>query len=202
MCVVWVNYTAIGCRHPFMKYWQPLLAKTTATCCLWHPENERQWSINSFWSCIYDNQGITRIFVYISVLLPAFIGKNTIYSRWNTDTKLIDIANCSTSKSALLVAENAILIRYYQHTSNTRALYDSMDGPAGRLADNPPISDWLGVYHGILPKWAVRVTWWPGPPTWQLFGFDLDLYQSDGAQPLLTLLFAWRGYLEGFSQIA
>ena len=37
----------IGCRHPFIKYWQPLLAKTTATCSLPHPENERQPSFNN-----------------------------------------------------------------------------------------------------------------------------------------------------------
>jgi hypothetical protein len=29
-------------RHPFMRYWQRLLAKPTVTCSLQHPENERQ----------------------------------------------------------------------------------------------------------------------------------------------------------------
>jgi len=38
----WVIYFPIGCRHPFIKYWQPLLAQTTATCSLPHPENECQ----------------------------------------------------------------------------------------------------------------------------------------------------------------
>jgi len=109
----WVSYVPIGCRHPFMRYWQPLLAKTTATCSLRHPENERQQSVNSFRTCIFRDQGITRIFACITVLLTALLGKKTIHRRWNTDTKLIDIANCSTSKSTLLVAENAILIRYY-----------------------------------------------------------------------------------------
>jgi len=42
------SYIPIGCRHPFMRYWQPLMAKTTATCSLRHPENERQWSVNDF----------------------------------------------------------------------------------------------------------------------------------------------------------
>jgi hypothetical protein len=37
-----VSYVPIGCRHPFMRYWQPLLAKTTAKYSLQHPENERQ----------------------------------------------------------------------------------------------------------------------------------------------------------------
>jgi hypothetical protein len=37
-----------------------------------------------------------------------------------------------------MVAENFILIRYYYHTANARALYESIDGPAVRPADNPP----------------------------------------------------------------
>jgi len=44
----WVLYVPIGCRHPFMRYWQPLTRKTTMTCSLPHPENERQQSVNSF----------------------------------------------------------------------------------------------------------------------------------------------------------
>jgi hypothetical protein len=43
----WFNYVPIGCIHPFTKYWQPLMAKTTATCSLPHRENERQWSVNN-----------------------------------------------------------------------------------------------------------------------------------------------------------
>jgi hypothetical protein len=30
----WLIYVPIGCRHPFIKYWQPLLAKTTVKCSL------------------------------------------------------------------------------------------------------------------------------------------------------------------------
>jgi len=157
-----------------MRYWQPLLAKTTAKCSLQHPENERQRSVNSFRTCIVRNQGITRIFSCITVLLTALLGKNSIYRRWNTDTKLIDIAHCSTSQSSLMVAENLILIRYYEHTANTWALYESIDKPAVRPADNPPNSDGLGVYHGSVPEWAVRVHWRPGPPICQRFGLDPD----------------------------
>jgi len=109
----WVSYVPIGCRPPFMRYWQPLLAKTTATYSLRHPENERQWTVNSFRTSILRSQGLARIFACISVLLTILLGNNTIHRRWNTDTKLIDVANCSTSESTLLVAENAILIRYY-----------------------------------------------------------------------------------------
>jgi hypothetical protein len=148
----WVSYVPTGCRHTFMRYWQPLLAKTTAKCSLPHPENVRQRSVNSFSTCIFRNQGIVGIFTCITVILTTLLGKNTIYRRWNTATKLIAIANCSTSKSVSMVAENAILIRYYYHTANRRALYESMDRPAGRPADNPPNSDGLEVYRGTVPK--------------------------------------------------
>jgi len=43
----WVIYVPIGCRHPYTRYWQPLLGKTTVTCYMPHPENERQRSINN-----------------------------------------------------------------------------------------------------------------------------------------------------------
>jgi len=108
-----VSYVPISCRHPFMGYWQPLQTKTTARCSLRHPENERQPSVNSFRTCILRNQGIAQIFVCVTVLLTTLLGKNSIYRRWNTDTKSIDITHSSTSNSTLLVAENAILIRYY-----------------------------------------------------------------------------------------
>jgi len=44
----WVSYVPIGCRHPFIKYWQHLLAKTTATRSRRHPEDERQRSVHDF----------------------------------------------------------------------------------------------------------------------------------------------------------
>jgi hypothetical protein len=109
----WVSYLLIGFRHPFIRYWQPLLAKTTVTCSRWHPENDCQRSVNSVRTCILPNQGIVQIFACITVLLIALLGKHTIYWRSNTNTKLIDIANYSTNKSTLLVVENVILIRYY-----------------------------------------------------------------------------------------
>jgi len=35
----WLIYVPIGCRHPFIKYWKPLLAKTPVKWSLPHPEN-------------------------------------------------------------------------------------------------------------------------------------------------------------------
>jgi len=76
-----VSYVPIGCGYPVMRYWQPLLEKTTATCSLRHPENERQRSVNSLRTCIFRNEGIAWIFTCITVLLTALLGKNTIYGR-------------------------------------------------------------------------------------------------------------------------
>ena len=109
----WLIYVPIGCRHSFIEYWELLQAKTTAKCSLPHPENERQRSINSFSCSIFGNQVIVLIFVFITELLTTIIGKNTIYQRYNTDSKLIYIASCKTYKNIILVVENAILIRYY-----------------------------------------------------------------------------------------
>jgi len=109
----WVIYVPIGCRHPFNIYWQPVVAKTPATCSLLHPENERQRSVNSFSWCTLGDQGIVLIFVFINELLTALICKNTIFPRFNTDFKLIDIASCKACKNISLVVENTILIRYY-----------------------------------------------------------------------------------------
>jgi len=70
----WVIYVPIGCIHPFIKYWHPLLAKSTAKCSLPHPENERQRSGNSFSCCIFGNEVIALIFTFITELLTASIG--------------------------------------------------------------------------------------------------------------------------------
>jgi len=51
----WVIYFLNGCRHPFVRYWQPSLGKTTATYSLPHPENERQRSVNNLQLLILGN---------------------------------------------------------------------------------------------------------------------------------------------------
>jgi len=94
----WVIYLPIDCRHPSIKYWQPLLAKTTVTCSLPHPENERQHCVNSFSCCIFGNQGIVLISAFITELLTAVMDNNTMYPRYNTDSKSIDIASCKACK--------------------------------------------------------------------------------------------------------
>jgi len=170
----WLIYFPTGCSHPFIKYWQPLRAKTTATCSLPHPENERQRSVNSCSYCIFGNQGITPISAFVTELLSAVIDQKTMYQRYNTDIKLSDIASCKACKNISLVVDNAILIRCYSHTPKARALIESVDWPAGRPADNPPSSDGLGVHHRTIPEFTVRVYWRHGPPIWQRFGLDPD----------------------------
>jgi len=218
----WAIYVPIGWRHPFTRYWQPSLGKTTAiyslphpenehqqivikfqlpilsnSCSDWlqtsiyqmlaaftgkttatwslpHTENEHQWSANSFSSCILGNQGMARIFTFTTELLTAPRVRNTIYQRQNTDSKLIDIASYKAFKHISLVVENVILIGSYEETPKIGALYESMDGSAGRLADNQPNPDWLGVSHRTIPELMVRVDEQPGPQIWHRSSLDPD----------------------------
>ena len=96
-----------------MRYWYPLEANPTVTYSLPQPENDSQHSGNSVRSCIFGNEGIMWIFAHITDILTACKGKNTIYQRYNTDSKLIDIVHCKTYENSLLNVENAILVRYY-----------------------------------------------------------------------------------------
>jgi hypothetical protein len=99
----WLIDIPIGCRHPFIKYWQTLLAKTSVTCSLLHPENESQQCVNSFSCCIFGNQGIVSIFMFITELLTTMIGKNTIYQKLNTASKFMDIGSCKPWQNKSLV---------------------------------------------------------------------------------------------------
>jgi hypothetical protein len=54
-CAFWISYVLIGYRHPFFRYWLPLLAKTTASFSLPRPVNECQWSVNEFHLHIISN---------------------------------------------------------------------------------------------------------------------------------------------------
>jgi len=75
-CAFWIIYVLIGYRHPFLRYWLPLLAKTTATCSLPHPENERQQSVNNFYLDILGNLFSDWLQASIYQILAAFTGKN------------------------------------------------------------------------------------------------------------------------------
>jgi len=169
-----VIYVQIGCRHPLIKYWQALLAKTTATCSLPLPENERQLSVNNYSCCIFGNQGIAHIFAIKKGLLTVLIGNNAIYQSYIPNSKLINIACCKACKNISLVVENAILIIYYQQTPKTNAVYESINGPAGRPTDSPLNSDGLEVYRQTITMLMVRAYWQPGLPIWQRLGLNPD----------------------------
>jgi len=42
----WVIYVLIGCQDSIIRYWQPLLGKSSVTGSLPHPANQREQSIN------------------------------------------------------------------------------------------------------------------------------------------------------------
>ena len=150
-------YVPIDCRHPLMRYWQPLGAETIVTRSLLRPENERQRSVNNFRSCGVGNQRIARLIEYITALFTALIGKNTIYHRKIMDFKIVDIANFKSCKTTLLAVEYTMLIRHYYQSAKTRAVYESIDGPAGQPSDNLPNSDRFGDFHWTITELTVRV---------------------------------------------
>ena len=106
-----------------------------------HHETESQWSVNNIWSFMMGIRGSTPMYHLITELLTAFIAQNTTYNRKNTDSKMINVADCKTCKTKSLAVEYLTLMIYKYHTAKTRTLYKSTDGPTGRPADNPPNSD-------------------------------------------------------------
>jgi len=146
--------------------------------CLTHKlpyyETERQRSVNNIWSCILGNEGFMPMNQLTTALLTAFIAKDTTYNRKNTDSKIIEVADCKTCKKRLLAVECLILLIFNYPPAKTRTLYISTDGPAGQPADNPPNSDGMGDSHWTVPEFVVRVYWKPGSPICQQFDSDPD----------------------------
>jgi len=134
-----------------------------------HHETKCQLSLNNIWSFILGNQGFSWINELITELLTAFIDKNTTYDRKNTDSNIINVADCKTWKKWLLAVKYRILMIYNNPTAKTRTLSKSTDGPAARPADNPPNSEGLEDFHQIVQKLRVRVYWQPRPPICQQF---------------------------------
>jgi len=104
-----------------------------------------------------DNQGFLRIGAPITKLLTTSLAKNATGKRQNTYSKIINVADCKTSKKRSLAVKYLILIMFNYPTAETRTLYKSTDGPAGQPADNPPNPDWLGDLHRTVPELTVRV---------------------------------------------
>jgi len=139
-----------------------------------HSENELQRSVSNIWSCILGNQGFAGIHELITELSNAIIVKNITYNRKNTDSKMINIAECKTCKKRLLAVECQLLIIYYYPSAKTRTLYKSTNGPAGRPTDNRPNSDGFGDFHRTVPELTVQVYWQSGLPICQQFHSEPD----------------------------
>jgi hypothetical protein len=77
----------------------------------------------------------------ITELLTTSMAKYAMYRRKNTYSKIINVADCTTSKKRSLAVEYLVLIIYNYPTVKTRTLYKSTDKPAGRPADNPQNPD-------------------------------------------------------------
>jgi len=73
-----------------------------ATWSLPHSDNERQLSVNNFWSCILDNQGITQMYELIPVLFTALVLLNRTHKRKNIDSKIANVAAHKAFKNGLL----------------------------------------------------------------------------------------------------
>jgi len=138
-----------------MKYWLPSKSMIIVSGSLPHPGNERQWSVNNIQSCILGNQGFLRIGAPITEQLTTSLAKNATGRRQNTYSRIINVADCKTSKKRSLAVKYLILIMFNYPTAKTRTLYKSKDGPAGRPADNPPNPDRLGDLHRTITKLTV-----------------------------------------------
>jgi hypothetical protein len=122
-----------------------------------HHETERQHSVSNNWSCILGNQGIVRIGTLITALLTDSIAKNAMDRRQYRYSKIINVADCKTSKKRLLAVEYLILIMFNYPTAKTTTLYQSTARLAGRPPDNTPNPDGLGDLHRTIPDLTVRV---------------------------------------------
>jgi len=72
----WVIHVPNGYRHQFVRYGQPLLGKTTETCSLLHPENERQQSDKESKPRILGDLSSDWLQRSIYQIMAAFTGKN------------------------------------------------------------------------------------------------------------------------------
>ena len=91
---------------------QPFHLKQGFSHTLPHHETERQQSVKNIWSCILGNEGFVRMDALITELLTASMAKYATYRRQNTYSKIINVADCKTSKKILLAAEYLVLIIY------------------------------------------------------------------------------------------
>jgi hypothetical protein len=68
--------------------------------------------------------------------LTTSLAKNATGRRQNTYSKILNVADCKTSKKRSFAVKYLILIMFNYPTAKTRALYKSTDGLAAQPADN------------------------------------------------------------------
>jgi len=63
------------CQGLFSILWLPWWTNLAYSRALPHPENDRQWSVNNFWSCIFGNMSGAWVQASIKMDMAAFIGR-------------------------------------------------------------------------------------------------------------------------------
>jgi hypothetical protein len=74
-CVSWVIWGEKGYILRYTKYWPPLLQEEKAKCSLPHRKNEREQSVNDFWSSIFGNMSGVRLQASINMEMAALRGR-------------------------------------------------------------------------------------------------------------------------------
>jgi len=96
-----------SCRPLLMKYYQPLLGKTTVICSLPPPDNEHQWSFNSVRSCIWVTMASRRSSGFTGVCYAPII--HTAFIRLYTATYLLFQLTLSSQTQCLILFKNMVL---------------------------------------------------------------------------------------------
>jgi hypothetical protein len=82
--------------------------------------------------------------MFISELLTALIGRNTIYQRWKTNSELIDIARCKPSKNVTLDIETQLWSDTINKLQEPEAWIILLKDPLGDLLKTGPIQTGWG----------------------------------------------------------
>jgi hypothetical protein len=88
-------------NNSYIMLWQPFYLKQCMIPMLTQDETQHQWSLNNIWPCIMGNQGFAQLDELLTELLMAFLFKNTMYNRKNTDSIIINFADTTPSKMRL-----------------------------------------------------------------------------------------------------
>jgi hypothetical protein len=73
---LWIIFVPIGCRYSFIRYWQAVQAKTTATCSMLHDNCEGPRRANDFSLRIFKNEFFDLLQISVQQILPTSTGEN------------------------------------------------------------------------------------------------------------------------------